>query len=45
MTGPVEEYLDQLRTSLRTGPAETSRILAEAEDHLHESAAAACARG
>jgi HAAS len=45
MTGLVEEYLRQLRASLRTGPAETSRILAEAEDHLHESVAAGRAAG
>jgi hypothetical protein len=37
MTGPVEGYLRQLRASLRTPPGETSRILAEAEDHLAES--------
>jgi hypothetical protein len=45
MTGPVEEYLRQLRASLRTRPAETSRILAEAEDHLRESVAAGLAAG
>jgi hypothetical protein len=45
MTGPVEEYLRQLRASLRTRPEETSRILAEAEDHLRESAAAGRAAG
>jgi hypothetical protein len=45
MTGPVEEYLRQLRASLRTRPEETSRILAEAEDHLRESVAAALAAG
>ena len=45
MTGPVEEYLRQLRASLRTRPAETSRILAEAEDHLYESMAAGRAAG
>ena len=45
MTGPVEEYLRQLRASLRTRPEETSRILAEAEDHLHESVAAGRAAG
>jgi len=45
MTGPVEEYLRQLRASLRTRPEETSRILAEAEDHLRESVAAGRAAG
>jgi HAAS domain-containing protein len=45
MTGPVEEYLRQLRASLRTPPQETSRILAEAEDHLRESVAAGLAAG
>jgi hypothetical protein len=45
MTGPVEEYLRLLRASLRTRPAETSRILAEAEDHLRESVAAGLAAG
>jgi hypothetical protein len=30
MTRPVDEYLGQLRASLRTRPAETSRILAAA---------------
>jgi HAAS len=45
MTGPVEEYLRQLRASLRTRPEESSRILAEAEDHLRESVAAGLAAG
>ena len=45
MTGPVEEYLRQLRASLRTPPKETSRILAEAEDHLAESVAAGLEAG
>jgi hypothetical protein len=45
MTGLVEEYLRQLRASLRTGEEETSRILAEAEDHLRESVAAGRAAG
>jgi hypothetical protein len=45
MTGPVEEYLRQLRVGLRTRPEETSRILAEAEDHLRESVAAGLAAG
>jgi hypothetical protein len=45
MTGPIEEYLRRLRASLRTRPEETSRILAEAEDHLRDSAAAGLAAG
>ncbi len=45
MTGPVEEYLRQLAASLRTRPEETSRILAEAEDHLRESVAAGLLAG
>ena len=45
MTGPADEYLSQLRASLRARPAETSRILAEAEDHLRESAAAGLRAG
>jgi HAAS len=45
MTGRIEEYLRQLRASLRTRPEETSRILAEAEDHLRESVAAGRAAG
>ena len=45
MTGPVEEYLRQLRAGLRTRPEETSRIVAEAEDHLRESMAAGLAAG
>jgi hypothetical protein len=45
MTGPMEEYLDQLRASLPTRPGETSRILAEAEDHLRETVAAGLAAG
>ena len=45
MTGPVEEYLSQLRASLRTRPEQTSEILAEAEDHLRESVAAGLRAG
>ena len=42
MTGdPIDEYLAALRAGLRTPPARTAEILAEAEDHLRESAAAA----
>jgi hypothetical protein len=50
---PIEEYLDQLRAGLRTGlraglwagPREAELILAEAEDHLRETAAAGLATG
>jgi hypothetical protein len=50
---PIEEYLDQLRAGLRTGlraglctgPREAELILAEAEDHLRETAAAGLAIG
>jgi hypothetical protein len=42
---PIEEYLDQLRASLRTPPGQTRLILAEAEDHLRESIAAGRAAG
>jgi len=45
MTGPIEDYLDQLRASLPTRPTETSRILAEAQDHLRESIAAGLSAG
>jgi hypothetical protein len=45
MTGLVQEYLRQLRASLRTRAEETSRIVAEAEDHLRESVAAGRAAG
>jgi hypothetical protein len=45
MTGPVDEYLSQLRASLRTRPAQASEILAEAEDHLRESVAAGLRAG
>jgi hypothetical protein len=38
---PIDEYLAQLRAGLRTSPTRTAEILAEAEDHLRESAAAA----
>ena len=41
----IEEYLDQLRAGLRTGPDEAELILAEAEDHLRETAAAGLAIG
>jgi hypothetical protein len=37
---PIADYLSELRAGLRTAPARTAEILAEAEDHLRESAAA-----
>jgi hypothetical protein len=46
MTGdPVEEYLAALRAQLRTPRGRTDEIVAEAEDHLRESAAAREATG
>ncbi len=36
----IGEYLDQLRAGLRVAPGEAELILAEAEDHLRETAAA-----
>jgi hypothetical protein len=50
---PIGEYLDKLRAGLRTGlraglctgPQEAELILAEAEDHLRETAAAGLAIG
>jgi hypothetical protein len=41
----IEEYLRQLRAGLRAAPAETGVILAEAEDHLRETAATGLATG
>jgi hypothetical protein len=41
----IEEYLDQLRAGLRTRPQEADLIVAEAEDHLRETAAAGRATG
>jgi hypothetical protein len=38
--GPIADYLAELRAGLRTSPARTAEIVAEAEDHLRESAAA-----
>jgi O-antigen/teichoic acid export membrane protein len=43
--GPIEEYLRELRASLRTPADLTSRILVEAEDHLKDSVAAGLAAG
>jgi hypothetical protein len=42
---PIDEYLVRLRASLRTAPEQTAQIMAEAEDHLRESAAAGEAAG
>jgi hypothetical protein len=41
----IEEYLAQLRAGLLTSPRQAQLILAEAEDHLRESAAAGLAAG
>lgn len=41
----IDEYLAALRVGLRTPPARTAEILAEAEDHLRESVAAALQAG
>jgi hypothetical protein len=43
--GPIEEYLQELRASLRTPADLTSRIIVEAEDHLKDSVAAGLAAG
>ena len=42
---PIADYLAELRAGLRTSPARTAEIVAEAEDHLRESAAAGQAGG
>lgn len=42
---PIDEYLAALHAGLRTTPARTAEILAEAEDHLRESAAVALRAG
>ncbi len=42
---PIEEYLQQLRATLRAGSAEADLIVAEAEDHLRETAAVGLAAG
>jgi hypothetical protein len=44
-TDLIEEYLDQLRSGLRVPPQELDLILAEAEDHLRETAEAGMAIG
>jgi putative ABC transport system permease protein len=41
----IAQYLAELRASLCTAPQRTAEILAEAEDHLRESAAASLAAG
>jgi hypothetical protein len=38
--GLIDDYLAELRAGLLTSPARTAEIVAEAEDHLRESAAA-----
>jgi hypothetical protein len=42
---PIDEYLARLRASLRKPPDRSAQILAEAEDHLRESAAAGLTMG
>jgi hypothetical protein len=42
---PVEDYLDQLYAGLRTTPRQGRRIIAEAQDHLHEATAAGIEAG
>jgi hypothetical protein len=42
---PIEQYLTQLRTRLRVPRHEAELILAEAEDHLRETAATGLAAG
>jgi hypothetical protein len=42
---PVGQYLGQLRAGLRVAPQEAELILAEAEDHLRETAASGLAAG
>jgi hypothetical protein len=43
--GLIDHYLDDLLAALRVDPRSTRRILAETEDHLHESALAFMAAG
>ena len=48
MSGPrdlIEEYLSELRASLELAPAEAELVVAEAEDHLRETAACGLAAG
>ena len=41
----IADYLEQLRRGLRIAPGQAEAILAEAEDHLRETAAAGIAVG
>ncbi|HEY1642097.1 MAG TPA: hypothetical protein VGG35_15500, partial [Streptosporangiaceae bacterium] len=41
----IEEYLSDLRASLTLAPAEAELVIAEAEDHLRETAACGLATG
>jgi hypothetical protein len=41
----IEEYLSDLRASLELGPQEAGLVVAEAEDHLRETAACGLATG
>jgi HAAS domain-containing protein len=45
MTEPIEDYLDDLQGRLRGTPRQIRRTLREAEDHLHDAAAAGIERG
>ncbi|MGH3159583.1 MAG: permease prefix domain 1-containing protein, partial [Streptosporangiaceae bacterium] len=48
MSGPrdlIEEYLSDLRASLELAPQEAGLVVAEAEDHLRETAACGLATG
>jgi hypothetical protein len=48
MSGPrdlIEDYLSELRAGLQLGPAEAELVVAEAEDHLRETAACGLATG
>jgi hypothetical protein len=42
---PIGQYLGQLRAGLRVAPREAELILAEAEDHIRETAASGLAAG
>lgn len=41
----IAEYLDELRMRLQLGPAQAAQVVAEAEDHLRETAACGLAAG
>ena len=45
MSEPIEDYLDNLQLRLRGTPRQVRRTLREAEDHLHDAAAAGVAQG